>query len=175
MAGILSTTLALSLVLSFTLPAASASRTAVSISRCEVTPTTLRNLRKSMLKRSSSMLLSAARGGGGGSPPGALFSLYKLLPGGGNEADAGPDRRLRGAGLSVPAEPVLGRRDGRPQRRGARPLRAKPPGSVAREGDRRAAHGLLCADLERGVLAPGAPSKAGRAGHPAPGLGQALH
>src|SRR6185312_3808924 len=107
MAGIVSTTLALSLALSFTLPAASASRTAVSISRCEVTPTTLRNLRKSMLKRSSSMLLSAARGGGGGSPPGALFSLYKLLPGGGNEADAGPDRRLRGAGLSVPAEPVL--------------------------------------------------------------------
>jgi len=43
----------LSRVLSASRPFASASRTAVSISRCEVTPTTFRNLRMSMLKRSS--------------------------------------------------------------------------------------------------------------------------
>src|SRR5258708_31645076 len=183
------TPLAFSVSLPLSLPALTASRTASSISRWLVTPTTFRNLRISMLNVSSFMGRLRCAGCSDNSPavrrgpsiqalysaPGQSHTGAKIAPRERHEAQRRPGPRVRGAGLSVPAQRLFEGGDGPPQRRGAGPPGPGPAGGGPREGHDRPPPGVLRPDLESGVFDPGAPPAPGRAGHAAPRLRQALH
>src|SRR5260370_1346582 len=153
------------------LPALTAYRTASSISRWLVTPTTFRNLRISMLNVSSFMGRLRCAGCSDNSPavrrgpsiqalysaPGQSHTGAKIAPRERHEAQRRPGPRVRGAGLSVPAQRLFEGGDGPPQRRGAGPPGPGPAGGGPREGHDRPPHGVLRPDLEPGAFDPGAP------------------